>query len=91
MKQKVFYLSIFISLTCLLSAGAQNHTFTRQDSLRGSITPEREWWDLIAYRLHVKPDIEKQSLSGWKWVVFKPIDSTKRMQIDLQPPMQIDK
>ena len=20
---------------------------TRQDTLRGSITPEREWWDLI--------------------------------------------
>ena len=90
MKQKVFYLSIFVSLTCLLSAGAQNHTFTRQDSLRGSITPEREWWDLIAYRLQVKPDIKKQSLRGWNWVVFKPIDSTKRMQIDLQPPMQID-
>ena len=22
---------------------------TRQDSLRGSITPEREWWDLTYY------------------------------------------
>ena len=27
---------------------------TRQDSLRGSITPEREWWDLTYYHLDIK-------------------------------------
>ena len=28
--------------------------FTRQDSLRGSITKERAWWDLKSYHLDVK-------------------------------------
>jgi hypothetical protein len=27
---------------------------TRQDTLRGSITPEREWWDLTYYHLDIK-------------------------------------
>ena len=28
-------------------------TYTRQDTLRGSITKEREWWDLLNYELSV--------------------------------------
>ena len=29
-------------------------TFTRQDTLRGTITPERAWWDLTYYHLDIK-------------------------------------
>jgi hypothetical protein len=52
--------SAFIALITLLSwilpARAQylapaEKTFTRQDTLRGSITPERAWWDLTYYHL----------------------------------------
>jgi len=71
------------------SSQGQIRTFTHQDSLRGSITPERAWWDLIAYRLKVNPDIEKKSISGSNWVIFKTIGDVKAMQIDLQQPMTI--
>ena len=27
---------------------------TRQETLRGSITPEREWWDVLHYHLQVE-------------------------------------
>ena len=42
----IFFFIVFI--TDGLSQGLMEDKLlpTRQDSLRGSITPEREWWDL---------------------------------------------
>ena len=31
-----------------------SQNFTRQDTLRGSITPQRAWWDLTYYHLDSK-------------------------------------
>ena len=41
-----------------ISSYSQQYNFTKQDTLRGSITPERAWWDLVYYHLDisVKPD-----------------------------------
>jgi hypothetical protein len=49
------FLSICLFLMAI-SLSAQQ--FTEQDTLRGSITPERSWWDLNYYHLdiEVKPD-----------------------------------
>jgi len=66
---------------------AQN--FTRQDTLRGSITPEREWWDLNYYHLDVKVDPDQKYLSGKNTVRYKVLKSAKVLQIDLQEPMKI--
>lgn len=38
--------------------------FTRADSLRGGVTPERAWWDLTHYHLQVALDIDGRALSG---------------------------
>ena len=62
---------------------------TRQDSLRGSITPEREWWDLTYYHLDIKVEPDKKYLSGSNTVGYKVLKSDKTMQIDLQEPMKI--
>ena len=62
---------------------------TRQDSLRGSITPEREWWDLTYYHLDIKVEPDKKYISGSNTVGYKVLKSYKTMQIDLQEPMQI--
>ena len=62
---------------------------TRQDSLRGSITPEREWWDLTYYHLDIKVNPDKKYISGSNTVGYKVIKSNKTMQIDLQEPMKI--
>lgn len=65
--------------------------FTHQDTLRGSITPERAWWDLLHYDLQVEVDIENKSITGSNAIRFKVTSDPKRMQIDLQAPMQIIK
>ena len=62
---------------------------TRQDSLRGSITPEREWWDLTYYHLDIKVEPDKKYISGSNTVGYKVLKSYKTMQIDLQEPMKI--
>ncbi len=62
---------------------------TRQDTLRGSITPEREWWDLTYYHLNIKVEPDKKFISGSNTVGYRVLKSNKMMQIDLQEPMKI--
>ena len=62
---------------------------TRQDSLRGSITPERKWWDLTYYHLDIKVEPDKKFISGSNTVGYRVLNSNKTMQIDLQEPMKI--
>ena len=62
-----------------------------QDSLRGSITAERAWWDVIKYDITVEPDIIEKTIRGTNVITFKAISSGKRMQIDMQEPMKIEK
>lgn len=63
--------------------------FTRQDTLRGSITPERAWWDLTYYHLEVVVDISDRTLRGSNKVQYKVLEPHQTLQIDLQEPMDI--
>ncbi len=91
--RQFFFLAVFgfsvgqlCGQTGLFEKGNQ---FTRQDSLRGSITPERAWWDLQHYDLSVKVDIDKQFISGRNVITYKVLDAHQTMQIDLQAPMKL--
>ncbi|RXG16119.1 peptidase M1-like protein [Leeuwenhoekiella aestuarii] len=72
-----------------VSAIAQKTTFTHQDSLKGSITPERAWWDVSHYDLKVDVDPGKQFISGTNTITYKVIDPYQKIQIDLQEPMKL--
>jgi len=63
--------------------------YSHADSLRGSITPERAWWDLLKYDLTVIPSFNEKSLSGDNGITFKALSDGQTMQIDLQEPMNI--
>jgi len=65
--------------------------FTRQDSLRGSITPERAWWDLTYYHLDIAVRPSDSTIYGSNTVTYRVIRSSSIMQIDLQPPLEIIK
>ena len=82
--------------TCLaillsLQLYSQNVTFTRQDTLRGSITPERIWWDLLYYHLDIVVKPSDSTISGTNTVTYKVIKPATIMQIDLQQPMVLKK
>ncbi|HEX8457030.1 MAG TPA: M1 family metallopeptidase [Pyrinomonadaceae bacterium] len=68
---------------------AQTESVTRQETLRGSITPEREWWDVLHYHLAVEFFPATKRLKGSNTITFKTLKPGKRMQIDLQPPLAI--
>ena len=91
-----FYHLLFLTLICSLSSCSQGllgekSNFTRQDTLRGSITPERIWWDLTYYHLEVKVDPNKKHISGKNTIQYKVLSAYKTMQIDLQAPLTITK
>lgn len=65
--------------------------FTRQDTLRGSITPERSWWDLIYYHLDIAVNPSDSTINGINTVTYRVIRTGDIMQIDLQEPLSISK
>lgn len=68
---------------------SEKKNFTRQDTLRGSITPEREWWDLTYYHLDIKVDPDNKFISGKNTIQYKVLNNNLVMQIDLQSPMKL--
>ena len=76
------------SLLILNSAEAQ---FTKQDTLRGSNGPGRNWWEVVRYNITVTPDYNTKEVKGEVVIDFKTkATGEKIMQIDLQEPMIID-
>jgi aminopeptidase N len=65
-------------------------TFNRQDTLRGTLNPQRTWWDVLRYDITVKPDYNNKTIEGRDTITFKAVKAGKLMQIDLQEPMQLD-
>jgi aminopeptidase N len=78
----------------LLSPGvhveAQTPAFTRADTLRGSITPERAWWDVEFYDLHLALDPSDSTIRGWNGITYRVTGRPREMQIDLQEPLRVD-
>ena len=64
--------------------------FTRADTLRGSIGPERAWWNVTFYDVSVKPDLDRRSIAGVTAIAFTAVAEGRRMQIDLQQPLVAD-
>src|SRR6478736_7979795 len=70
----LFILFAFAALTC------QAQEFTHQDTLRGSITPERAWWDLNFYHLKIAIDPATKSLKGSNVIRYKVLQPNQVMQ-----------
>lgn len=86
MKKLLF---IFIMLGYGVIAIAQEK-FSLADELRGSITPQRAWWDLQHYSIEVDVLAQTKSLSGTNTITYTVLSPNSTMQIDLQEPMRID-
>jgi aminopeptidase N len=84
---------LFLVSFSLFSQGllSENNKYTRQDTLRGSITPEREWWDLGYYHLDISVDPDNKFITGKNTIKYTVLKSKSVMQIDLQEPLKITK
>ncbi len=87
---KTFFSTILFTLIILFlpeELASQSPVFTRQDTLRGSITPERAWWDLVYYHLDIVVNPDDSTIFGTNTVAYNVITPSKLMQIDLQEPL----
>ncbi len=92
MKQILFILGIIFSFVGSIQSQTEK-TFTHDDTLRGTITPQRAWWDLTFYDLKVKVDIKNKSISGSNTIYYTVLNKNKNneLQIDLQAPLVLEK
>jgi aminopeptidase N len=65
--------------------------FTRADTLRGSFTtPQRAWWDVAFYDLHVAIHPADSSIRGWNAISYRVLSPARELQIDLMVPLEVD-
>lgn len=65
--------------------------FTFEDTLKGSITSERAWWDVLHYNLKIDVTPSEKHISGSNVITFSVLtENNGVLQIDLQHPLTID-
>jgi len=93
MKKLFFLLTSYslLNVQCSAQPLNQKQKFTHQDTLRGSIGPEREWWDVLHYDVHVTPDYNAKSITGETTIQYKVVKDkySDYLQVDLQQPLKI--
>ena len=91
--KKTWYLQgvliLIISTNLASQTLHQQHPFTHQDTLRGSLNAERTWWDVTNYNISVQPDYNNKTIKGNNIIGFKVTAPGKTMQLDMQEPMEI--
>jgi len=85
------FLLLAVILFIVLPVYSQAPLFTAQDTLRGSITAERAWWDLNYYDLNIEVNPDEKSISGSNTIRYKVLSESQVIQIDLQSPLVITK
>lgn len=64
---------------------------SKNDSLLGSNSIYRSWWDIKHYAITFKPDFNTKFISGVNEISFLVLEENNHlMQLDLQLPMKID-
>ena len=82
--------ALALAITSQAQLGHRQKTFTNIDTLRGSVGPERGWWDVLHYDVSVRPDFATKSIKGVTIIGFIATSHGMRMQIDLQQPLEVD-
>lgn len=90
MRATLFLLLLLFSQAILAQLNDGRSSFTRADTLRGSIGPYRSWWDVSAYAVTVRPNLVERSIQGSTTITFGAFSDGQRMQIDLQQPLVVD-
>ena len=85
------YLFYCLTFFCMPLLAQAQQTYTRQDSLRGTLTPLRTCYDVGFYNLQLRVEPDKKFISGSNTIVYKVVSDFEKLQIDLFDNMQIEK
>ncbi len=83
-----FFISIF--LFSALVTFSQKSKYTHTDSIKGKITNQRAWWNVLHYDLHVAFSPSDSSIKGYNTISYKVVQSRSVLQLDLIAPMLLD-
>jgi aminopeptidase N len=91
MKSITYTWVLSLTVLCFSAATASGQTpaYSTEDSVRGTITPERKWWNVSWYDLDLSVDPDKKWLDGNVTMYYKVLDPYQVIQMDLQPPLRI--
>ncbi|MFC3757117.1 M1 family metallopeptidase [Chryseobacterium tructae] len=91
--KKLSYTLLFVSGIAFGQFFERDKVYTKQDTLKGSNTSFRDFWDVKKYDLSVEPDFEQKSIKGTNKISFEIIKDVTNpvFQIDLQQPMKAGK
>ncbi|AEV97408.1 peptidase M1 [Niastella koreensis] len=81
---------LIISTSCAAQPLGKKLQFTHQDTLRGTITPERAWWNVLRYDIQVTPDYGSKTIQAQNRITIQVLKPENKLQLDLQEPMIID-
>ncbi|MEM6346929.1 MAG: M1 family metallopeptidase [Bacteroidota bacterium] len=87
MNRSLLTLVIFL-LTASLNAQTQ-HRFSRADTLRGMLRPERTCFDVHYYDLEIKVDAKLRRIAGSNKIHFLAVEDFRELQLDLFANMEI--
>jgi aminopeptidase N len=97
--EKLFFVFLFLLLftfflapqTNQVFAQNQEYTYTRQDTLRGTLLRERACYDVKHYDLNLKIHPETKTINGYNEITYEVVDDFETLQIDLFDNLQIDR
>lgn len=81
---------LILIATFLIVQVALSQNFTRKDSLQGGLRFERTCFDVLRYNLDLTVIPNEKKIKGNNEIIFKIVENTKKIQIDLFENMQID-
>ncbi|HLX12979.1 MAG TPA: M1 family peptidase, partial [Bacteroidota bacterium] len=90
MKSTLFLLFSVVFLSLAFAQEPPPKTFTRADTLRGMLRPERTCYKLNYEHLDVKIDPATQFITGTNTMRFRMDSTYNRMQVDLFANMKVD-
>lgn len=79
----------FFNISLAQSLIEQSKKYTRADSLRGALRPERTCYDVTYYDLKVRIDTVNRSITGSNTIRFNVVNNFTTLQIDLYENMKI--
>lgn len=87
--KKLFFILFFLAFT--FSCFSQQKKLTLEDTLRGTLSPERTCFDVHFYDLSLSVDLKKHLISGHNIIHFTATEDFSIIQLDLFKELNIRK
>ena len=83
-------LLFFSNFACTQTYDASQETFTRQDTLRGTLSELRSCYDVKFYDLNLRVKPDEKSITAYNVIHYEVVEDFDKIQIDLFENLEID-